>query len=70
MEASNPIDQTRLALAALTACLVKTISEQDESFLEKFKHDLHNTYRDIKDMELSHIGTMEILTWTDEFLKR
>jgi hypothetical protein len=42
MEAANPIDQTRLALAALTACFVKTFSEQDETFrLNRLKYSIH-----------------------------
>jgi hypothetical protein len=64
------IDQTRLALAALTACLVKTLSEQDESFQSRFTENLDRIYKDVRDSELPHIGAMETLGWTGEFLKK
>jgi hypothetical protein len=70
MAKSNPIDQTRLALAALTACLVKTLSEQDESFQSRFTENLDRIYKEVRDSELSHIGAMETLGWTGEFLKK
>jgi hypothetical protein len=69
MEKSNPIDQTRLILAVLTACFVKTFSEQDESFRVRFEHNLTRAYKEVRESELSHIGTMETLRWVSEYLK-
>jgi hypothetical protein len=69
MEKSNPIDQTRQALAALTACLVKTIGEQDATFEARFKQNPERGYKEVRDSELCHTGTMETLGWTAEFLK-
>ena len=36
MEKSNPIDHTRLTMAVLTACFVKTFGERDEFFRLQF----------------------------------
>ena len=69
MEKSNPIDQTRLALAVLTACFVKTFSEQDESFRLRFEQNLTRAYKEVREAELSHIGAMETLRWVSEYLK-
>ena len=70
MAKSSPIDQTRLAVAALTACIVQAIGEQDEGFRARFDRNLEKAYKDIRDMELSHIGALETLKWTSEFLQK
>lgn len=69
METSNPIDQTRLTLAVLTACFVKTFSERDESFRARFEQNLTKAYKEVRESELSHIGTMETLRWVSDYLK-
>jgi hypothetical protein len=66
---SNSTDQTRLALAALTACLVDALGERDPSFKAKFEANLETTYNNIRELETRHIGALEILHWTREFLK-
>jgi len=66
---SNPTDQTRLALAALTACLVKSLGERDPVLQERFEANLETAYNNIREMEARHIGALEILHWTREFLK-
>ena len=66
---SNSTDQTRLALAALTACLVKALGEQDPALQAKFETNLEKAYNNIREMEAQHIGALEILHWTREFLK-
>jgi len=38
---SNPIDQTRLALAAVTACLVDAIGENEPAFRARFEETLN-----------------------------
>lgn len=68
MPESNPIDQTRLTLAALVACLVDALGEQDSDFRAKFLANLTRLYNNIRVEDLSHIGAMETLTWTREFL--
>ncbi len=69
MPKSNPIDQTRLTLAALAACLVDALGEQDDAVRVKFLDNLTKIYNNIRAEELSHIGAMETLTWTQEFLQ-
>jgi hypothetical protein len=66
---SNSTDQTRLALAALTACLVKSLGGQDPALQAKFEANLEKAYNNIREMEARHIGALEILHWTREFLK-
>jgi hypothetical protein len=66
---SNPIDQTRLALAAVTACLVDAIGENEPAFRARFEENLEHAYDNIREMEGANVGAMEILHWTREFLK-
>jgi hypothetical protein len=66
---SNPIDQTRLAMAALSACLVDALGESEPAFQARFKENLEHAYNNIRDMEGSNVAAMEILHWTREFLK-
>ena len=66
---STSTDQTRLALAALTACLVKALGERDPALVAKFEANLERAYSNIREMEARHIGALEILHWTREFLK-
>lgn len=51
--------QTRLAVAALTAALVKTIGERDKSFASLFIKELERHYRNMEDYETHPIGAME-----------
>jgi hypothetical protein len=56
-------------VAALTACLVKALGEQDPALQAKFAANLEKAYNNIREMEARHIGALEILHWTREFLK-
>jgi hypothetical protein len=66
----SKIDQNRLALAALTACLVKTIGEGDIDFSERFERNLEKAYGELRSTEPQNTGAMEALRWTGEFLKQ
>ena len=66
---SNPIDQTRLAMAALSACLVDALGEGEPAFQVKVEANLEHAYNIIREMEGSNVAAMEILHWTREFLK-
>jgi hypothetical protein len=67
---SNPIDQTRLAMAALSACLVDALGESEPAFQARVEANLEHVYNTIRDMEgPSNVAAMEILHWTREFLK-
>jgi len=39
--------------AALTACIVRALGQQDEAFQARFKENLSKVYDNIRDMELS-----------------
>lgn len=70
MSQQNPINQTNLALAALTASLVKAFEQTNPGLTEKFLEEVRESYYQIREMELSHIEAMETLRWTREFLDR
>jgi hypothetical protein len=65
----EPLDQTRLAVAALAACFAKALGEQDAAFLPSFESHLEKVYHDLRNSQLSHIGAMETRKWVREFLK-
>jgi hypothetical protein len=66
---SNPINQTRLAMPALSACLVDALEESEPVFQARVEASLEHAYNIIREMEGSNVGAMEILHWTREFLK-
>lgn len=66
----NPVDQTRLAIAALTACIAQTLNESDESFVQRFSENLDKMYRPIRDVELDHKDGLETLSWTMDLLNK
>jgi hypothetical protein len=67
--AMTKLDPNRLALAALTACLVKTIGEGDAGFTQRFEQNLEKAYGELQTTEPQNTGAMEALRWTGEFLK-
>jgi hypothetical protein len=66
----TPVDETKMAIAALTACLVKTIGQQDESFEARFKENLSRIYKEIRENGPSHNGVLEPLSWTADYLRK
>jgi len=69
MTEQNPIDQTNLAIAAISASFAKAMNKVDPKFSTIFLEELENRYHEIREMELSHIGAMETLNWTREFIQ-
>lgn len=69
-EKENPIDQTRLAIAALTACLVKALEEMQPGVQARFEDNVDNAYRSIRSATVAHVGAMETLTWVRDYLKK
>jgi hypothetical protein len=65
----DPVDQGRLALATLAACFVKTFSESDAHFADRFEKHLGEAYNQLRDMPASNTGAMEALVWTREMLR-
>ena len=66
---ANPIDQTRLALAALTACIVQALDEPEGGVRRAFEANLEKAYAHLREGAVDHIGAMETLGWTRDFLK-
>lgn len=63
-------DELGLAIAALIAVMVKTMNGQDNTFAERFIRNLGIMYKEIRDKgEISHMGTLEVLSWTDGYVK-
>ena len=67
MSNENPINQTNLALAAISACFAKAMEKHNPGFKDDFIQELENCYCEIRNSEISHIGAMETITWTKEF---
>lgn len=65
----DPVDQGRLALATLAACFVKTFSESDAHFAERFDKHLREAYEQLREMPASNVGAMETLKWTSEMIR-
>lgn len=65
----DPVDQGRLALATLAACFVKTFSESDAQFADRFETHLGEAYNQLRDMSAANTGAMETLVWTREMLR-
>ena len=63
-------DQTRLGLAALAACIVQTLDESDPGFQDRFQENLARAYDKLRDAEPDWTGSMEMLAWTRDLLKK
>lgn len=63
----HPI-QTKRGVAALAACIVRTLADRDETFLQRFEQHLDADYATLK--AEGQIGAMEVLFWTRLFLKK
>jgi hypothetical protein len=61
--------QTRLAIAALFAALVKALERRDLTAVSDFKDGLEEVSRDIRNDRTSATLALETLQWTSEFLK-
>jgi hypothetical protein len=65
---SNDPNQTSLALAALTACIVRTLGEQDATFLPRFLKHTEDIYYEIRDSGVDHLPVLETLRNVQELL--
>jgi hypothetical protein len=61
--------QTRLAIAALFAALVKALDRRDMTAVSDFKDGLEEVSRDIRNNQTSATSALETLQWTSEFFK-
>lgn len=69
MTKPNPVNQTHLIIAAISASFAKVLDKHNPGFKEDFLSELEEKYYEIRESELSHIEVMETLTWTREFLQ-
>lgn len=70
MTKQNTINQTHLAIAAITASFAKALEKHNPGFKDEFLSELEDRYYEIRESELSHIEAMETLTWTREFINK
>ncbi|MEM7489289.1 MAG: hypothetical protein AAF390_09225 [Pseudomonadota bacterium] len=61
--------QTRLALAALNAALVRTLHESGAISAQDYLGNLERIYGLVRDRETSSVELLETLNWTREILK-
>ena len=63
----SDLDQTKMAVAILTACIVQTLAGSDPPLKGRFLHHLGKSYQEARD----HLGTdcIETLAWTREILQ-
>lgn len=69
MSTDSPINQTNLALATLTACIVQALDEQQAGVRSKFEANLEKAYYSLRDGELANAECLETLRWTQHVLK-
>lgn len=69
MHPDRPVDQTRLALAALMACLVKALDGPREGVRCRFEEEMRRLYHQLGETQASNINAMETLTWTKTFME-
>jgi hypothetical protein len=69
MNTDSPKNQTNLALAALTACIVQALDEQQAGVRSKFEASLEKAYYSLRDGKLADTECLETLRWTQDILK-
>jgi hypothetical protein len=62
--------QTRLVLATLSACAVRTLDELNPGFRPVFERYLANAYAQMRESEWDAGGVMEALAWTHDFVQK
>lgn len=70
MSQKNPIDQTHLIIAAITASFTNALDKQNPGFKNQFISELREQYNEIREMELVHTETLETLMWTKELIEK
>jgi hypothetical protein len=61
--------QTRLAMAALFAALVRALEKRDVISREEVDAELEKIWREMRDYSAQSIGVLETLRWAGELLK-
>ncbi|NIE95619.1 hypothetical protein F3J02_03830 [Acinetobacter sp. Tr-809] len=70
MTKDNPINQTHLIIASITASFAKALDKTNPGFKEEFLKELGERYHEIKDYSHPHTEALETLTWTRDFLNK
>lgn len=67
-ETANPIDQTRLALAVLAACIAQAADAPEGERRSAFLANLERAYANLREGPLYHYGAAETLVWARDAL--
>ncbi|QUY35638.1 hypothetical protein [Acinetobacter junii] len=70
MENQNPINQTHLIIAAISASFAKALDKHNPGVKEEFLKELGERYHEIREYSHPHIEALETLTWTRDFLNK
>ena len=70
MTKENPINQTHLIIASITASFANALDKTNPGFKEEFLKELGECYHEIKDYSHPHTEALETLTWTRDFLNK
>lgn len=62
-------DQQMLAVAALAACIVQTLGENDQTFVRRFVAQLDDVAARLRESGSDCVGATETLGWVRELLK-
>lgn len=65
----TPINQTNLALAVLTACIVQALDESQAGVRSRFEENLGKAYHSLRDGGVAGTECLETLRWTQDILK-
>jgi hypothetical protein len=65
----NPIDQTNLALAAVTACIVQALDEPQAGVRSRLEKNLEKMYYSLRDGPVDNSECLATLKWTADLLK-
>ena len=63
----SPLDQTKMGVASLIACIVQTLSDTDEDFQRRFLDHLESAYAELR--HKTDLDCLELLIWTRETLQ-
>jgi hypothetical protein len=63
---SSDIDQLKLSIATLFACLAKAMGDGVE---DRFRLNVESAYYKLRDVEADHLKTLETLKWTLDMMK-
>lgn len=67
---ANDQTATNLAIATVAACIVQTIDETDSTFRQRFLTNLEKAYYRLRNSDMGHLGTIEILRNVRELVEK